>query len=490
MSVSIVDVMSPAMRDDSLTASPQMDHSPAFNALIAQVMAVGGRGRVPRGNYQLNSIVSGNWSQVLEIDDGAVFTGPGFIWGVQQFINNAVSRIERVHGVANPATQTVGMMNDVTSTGSDPNYGTRFNFYQEGALTSGFSIGLGNIAVFREIKYGSAGMARWTVATSPQASTNGAWGVIVEEMNIMNRGVDTGWKQTRGESPRWAGGLQVVPESNDLAGGTGNICRNVLFAYAACHSAYPNDLGKHVKFYNGMLVEKDSIGPHGRGALFSGDTSNLPEDLPEHAIDIEHNWLSGINLSRAKFKSGWAIQLGKNQSISWGTRANILADSDTGRMDFAAAGPIFFGAAGSNVLGMIPVANGVNWMHMIANVTGHGPTMAAVGADTDIDFDFMPKGKGKVKVRGDLKLSVAGKGLGITEGTNAMQGLATLVNGTVTITHNAIRNHHRIYVTGQRRIGTPGAVHCDSRVELSSFTLKSTSQYDNSVVAYLIVDGS
>lgn len=394
--LTVIEFMTDAERADALSGTPLLSHSGAFADFLAAVKIRGGRGTIPKyGAYRLDTNVLGDWSQVIEYEEGAVLTGSGILFAVQHVINKPIASRDIRRGTAEVASQTVGTYTQITSEGSAPNYGTRFDFRQTGTLTSGFGIGLGNISVFDSIS-GAAGMAEWTVCESPLEAAGGTWGVVVKEMNIMNRGPDTGYVKTRGESQRWTGGLQIVPESLDLAspGAPGN-CRNTVFGFCTAHSVHPNDLGFTVKTYNGFLVEKDSIAPAGRGSLLSGDTTGNLGERPFAAIEIDQRWTVGIEFEAATFTNNVALALGAAHKLVWGSLGTSISSvSGNIRLDSAVSTNVDILPGGLLAARFAYVANAVNFLNMFGNAAGSAPNVGAAGTDTNIDIKFTPKGTG------------------------------------------------------------------------------------------------
>jgi hypothetical protein len=80
-------------------------------------------------------------------------------------------------------------------------------------------------------------------------------------------------------------------------------------------------------------------------------------------------------------------------------------------------------------------------------------------------------------------------GLAVKEGSNAKQGLVTLVAGASTVSNTSVTNSSRIFVCIQNpNGGTPGAVYVSSKTNGSNFIIQSTSNTDTSVVAYEIIE--
>jgi hypothetical protein len=77
--------------------------------------------------------------------------------------------------------------------------------------------------------------------------------------------------------------------------------------------------------------------------------------------------------------------------------------------------------------------------------------------------------------------------ISLLEGTNAYMGVATLVNGTVTVNNNKVTATSRIFLTRQSTGGTPADVGISARVNGTSFTISSAAG-DTSVIAWLLIN--
>lgn len=97
---------------------------------------------------------------------------------------------------------------------------------------------------------------------------------------------------------------------------------------------------------------------------------------------------------------------------------------------------------------------------------------------------------GNGQFTGNVDISSAGQGIRVAEGggTNAKQGTATLVAGTVTVANTTVTASSRIFVDINTPGGTVGAVYVSARTAGTSFTITSTSSADTSVVAYEIFE--
>jgi hypothetical protein len=87
-----------------------------------------------------------------------------------------------------------------------------------------------------------------------------------------------------------------------------------------------------------------------------------------------------------------------------------------------------------------------------------------------------------------LSITGAGNGLKVAEGSNAKQGTAVLVAGTVVVSSTSVTANSRIFLTSQVDGGTPGFLRVSTRTAGTSFTIKSGSATDTSTVAYEIIE--
>ena len=89
---------------------------------------------------------------------------------------------------------------------------------------------------------------------------------------------------------------------------------------------------------------------------------------------------------------------------------------------------------------------------------------------------------------GAVDVQTAGQGLKVAEGSNAKQGTAVLVAGTVTVANTSVTVNSRIFLTTQAPGGTAGFLVVSARVAGTSFTILSSNAADTSTVAYEIFE--
>lgn len=81
------------------------------------------------------------------------------------------------------------------------------------------------------------------------------------------------------------------------------------------------------------------------------------------------------------------------------------------------------------------------------------------------------------------------RGVDVLEGSNARMGVATLVNGTVTVANTSVTALTRIFLTPQSEVDTPGFVSVTTITPGVSFVIGSSTATDDSVVAWLLLEG-
>lgn len=85
---------------------------------------------------------------------------------------------------------------------------------------------------------------------------------------------------------------------------------------------------------------------------------------------------------------------------------------------------------------------------------------------------------------------VRASGLRVTEGSNAKQGIATLVAGTVVVANTSVTANSRIQLTAQNlgTVTSPSALCISARTPGTNFTILASQNTDTSIVAYEIFE--
>ena len=93
----------------------------------------------------------------------------------------------------------------------------------------------------------------------------------------------------------------------------------------------------------------------------------------------------------------------------------------------------------------------------------------------------------KVDETGNLSIETVGSGLRVAEGSNAKQGIATLIAGVATVSNTSVTANSRIFLTPQDN-NTFGALRVSARTPGVSFTITSSIGTDTGDVAYEIFE--
>jgi hypothetical protein len=105
---------------------------------------------------------------------------------------------------------------------------------------------------------------------------------------------------------------------------------------------------------------------------------------------------------------------------------------------------------------------------------------------------FSITNNGTLSYVGNIKLTTAGNGFYIKEGSNATMGIATMVGGAVTVSTTKVTASSRIFLTvnGYGVLANLGGVYEDTSVRVAgtSFSIKSLNVLDTSNVAWMIVE--
>lgn len=97
---------------------------------------------------------------------------------------------------------------------------------------------------------------------------------------------------------------------------------------------------------------------------------------------------------------------------------------------------------------------------------------------------------GVTRLDGDLKLSTAGNGLYIKEGSNATMGTGTLSAGTLVISNTKVTANSEIFLTdkGGGVLANIGALNISAKSAGVSFTVSSSNALDTSAFSWIIIE--
>ncbi len=181
------------------------------------------------------------------------------------------------------------------------------------------------------------------------------------------------------------------------------------------------------------------------------------------------------------------------------TGSIIFDDGAGGQNIFAYAdgqGPTFtdhtHGGQLAFIISGLTIPRSVTWPNASGTVTLLGNTATGTGS---VVLAASPTLTGTltaadVAASGDVKITTAGKGLYVKEGSNATMGIATLVLGTVVVATNKVTATSRIQLTAQTlgTVAVPQALAVSARTASTSFTILSSDLTDTSTVAWMIVE--
>lgn len=145
-------------------------------------------------------------------------------------------------------------------------------------------------------------------------------------------------------------------------------------------------------------------------------------------------------------------------------------------------------AAGSAaVLSMDPSSNGFGVRDGQIRATNNGSNAITVAILTA--NGGAPTSKLEVSPAGQVSVMVGGRGLSVAEGSNAKQGTATLVAGTVTVSNTSVTANSRIFISRSTPGGTLGDLSY-TKIASTSFTVLSSNVLETSSFDYFITEPS
>lgn len=209
------------------------------------------------------------------------------------------------------------------------------------------------------------------------------------------------------------------------------------------------------------------------------------QSLAADARTADAVWLSGAYSLRFKNDAGNSASVWLQGVGAYNAITAINSNSGSGAWTHT-------GALNATTV----ASSGFNTVTLTGATTGNSPTITTAGGNVDVGLTITTKGAGGLVLQaatsstGQISTSVAGKGFATKEGTNAKQGTATMVAGTVTVSNTSVTASSRIFLTAQS-LGTvtaPKALAVTARTASTSFVITSADNTDTSVVAYEIFE--
>lgn len=190
------------------------------------------------------------------------------------------------------------------------------------------------------------------------------------------------------------------------------------------------------------------------------------------------------------------IRPNSSLGITDSATSNAITITSGGLVGIADTSPTFQHVVGTALTGVAAGDNTAISVH--SNASGRdvnirfGDTVNASGRIGYLSGDMYWYTSGAERVRvttaGNVLVQTVGTGLRIKEGSNAKQGVSTLVAGTVTVANTSVTANSRIQLTGNSDGGTPGWLRVSARVAGTSFTITSSSVTDTGTVAWSIFE--
>ena len=302
-----------------------------------QVLKLNGAAGAAKG-FALQNAGTYRWQLITDAAEKLnvfAYDASGAFKGTAMWFANDASAIQMNFPFLFRATQAgiqggvTGIDAIATNTGSNASQGFKFAYFSNASNTTGFDVGTTSLAVF-DPSTPTAGrspayLANWMVSVAPNILHG--YQAAVMEMDVVNRGPDTGWKRDRtlfGPT----GVLLLVPEVVTFAGTGGGEGKNATYGLAFSRSGGTNSTGFSAKFYNAVMIEPNStVGLTGRGIYATGDITAVASQIPYGPLQTDGTWLHGFDHTLATYQDNHASIMHPGQAIAWlvGTTASPTA---------------------------------------------------------------------------------------------------------------------------------------------------------------------
>ncbi len=240
-----------------------------------------------------------------------------------------------------PSAGVIGPLTNVYNAGPYCAQAQKFNYFTTAGNADSVDNASTLIGVYNPANVTGANMGaelvRWTVGITPNDTTHN-WTHVVEEYNVVNRGLDIGWKAYRNDPVNHITGPQQItgivnysPEATGL--GQPGEGKNLLFAELFGQSAATNSTGLPARFYNASMYEPNCVvGGVGRAIYINGDLTGVTAQIPYAPLEVNLTWLHGLRTTTATFQDGAALTMAEGQAVAWttGTSTAQIASNGAG----------------------------------------------------------------------------------------------------------------------------------------------------------------
>ncbi len=238
-----------------------------------------------------------------------------------------------------PSAGVIGPLTNVYNNGPYCAQAEKFSYFSAAGNADSVDNAQTLIGIYNPTNVSGANMGaelvRWTVGITPQDTTHN-WTHVVEEYNVVNRGLDMGWKAYRNDPVNNIVGPQQItgivnysPEATGL--GQPGEGKNLLFAELFGQSAANNSSGLPSRFYNASLYEPNCIvGAVGRAIYINGDVTGVAAQIPYAPLEVNLTWLHGLRTTTATFQDGAALTMAAGQAVAWSTGTSTASIKSVG----------------------------------------------------------------------------------------------------------------------------------------------------------------
>lgn len=233
-------------------------------------------------------------------------------------------------------------------------------------------------------------------------------------------------------------------------------------------------------FLNNIIVDDVDLGLYGQGGLIAG---YMPTDIGGNAFgdpnETTDSYIGGSNYSsNTKYSSNLITHTIGGNIISTVSSAGVNIPSSNIGFNVPGTGSFYSDGSGDvRLTTSDDVSLLIGALSFAATITFGSGGNNQTNYDSDVHL-----------FAGSLKLTAAGNGFFVKEGSNATMGTGTMIAGAVTVLTTKVTANSRIMLTGQNSSGTPGELTVSARTAGTSFTITSESALDTRLVGWIILE--